>query len=181
MQEDRPEGIDVTQLNLALEQRTAGRDYHEYFIPGSIKLVLATWSKEKLDSVAKVNERMFLYRFGFKATRVAREKVIDFQNKYDLSDSEVRWLKRSGHLRVTRTEMNIDASRFMPVAGVVQLPVLSLVFIGMIFQVAYSAAPAWKQGLGQTSLALLWFGGATLLYKLYLAPWRTLKESGAIT
>lgn len=143
--------------------------------------MLATWPKEKLDRLAKNNEWMFRYRFRFTATRVVREKVIDLLNKYDLSDGDVRWLKRSGHLRASRTEMDIDPSRFMPVAGWVQLTVFSLLCTAMIFQIAFSTAPAWKQGLGQMSLALLWFGGAALIYKLYVAPWRTLKASGAIS
>ena len=50
--------IDRAQLNVALEQRVAGRDNHEYFIPGSIKLLLATSSKTKLDELAIYNERL---------------------------------------------------------------------------------------------------------------------------
>ena len=53
--------FDSAQLNLALEQRAAGRDYHEYFVPGSIKLLLATASKTKLDELAMDNERLFKY------------------------------------------------------------------------------------------------------------------------
>lgn len=117
MKDEQPQDLDITQLNQALEQRNAGRDYYEYFIPGSIKLVLATWTKEKLDRVAKDNDRLFGYRFGFKATKVVREETIDFQNKYDLSDDEIRWLKRAGHIRVTRTEFIIDRSRLMPIYG----------------------------------------------------------------
>jgi hypothetical protein len=49
--------------------------------------------------------------------RVVREQVIDFQNQYDLSDAEIRWLKRAGHLRITRTEFKVDASRLMPIYG----------------------------------------------------------------
>jgi hypothetical protein len=29
-------------------------------------------------------------------------------------------------------------------------------------------------------LAALWFAGAAMLFKLYVAPWNTLKRSGAI-
>ena len=68
----------------------------------------------------------------------------------------------------------------MPIAGWIQLSIFSALCIGMISQVAFSGAPEWKQGLGQTMLAALWFAGAAMLFKLYVAPWNTLKRSGAI-
>lgn len=42
MKEQQPDLQDNIQINLGSEQRNAARDYNEYFIPGSIKLVLAT-------------------------------------------------------------------------------------------------------------------------------------------
>lgn len=126
------------------------------------------------------NERLFHYRFGFSATRAARRQVIAIQQTYDLSDSEIRWLKHAGHLRISRTDMTLDPSRLLPVTGWIQLTVFSIVCIAMIFQVAFSGAPAWKQGLGLTILAAIWFAGAAMLFKLYVVPWNTLKRSGAI-
>ena len=168
------------QLNLAKIQRNAAGDYHEYFIPGTIKLVLATTPQTELDELAEDNGRMFRYRFGFSATRPVRLQVIELQQTYDLSDSEIRWLKHAGHLRISRTDMTVDASRLMPIAGWIQLSIFSLLCIAMILQVAFSGAPEWKQGLGQTMLAAFWFAGAAVLFKLYVAPWNTLKRSGAI-
>lgn len=180
MKDEQPQDLDITQLNLALEQRNAGRDYYEYFIPGSIKLVLATWTKEKLDCVAKDNERLFRYRFGFRATSAVREKTIDFQNKYDLSDDEIRWLRRAGHIRITRSEFIIDGSRLMPIYGWVQLSILSAILCGGIFQVALSAEPEWKRMLGQIILGLIWLGAGAVLLKMFVVPWRTLKQSGVL-
>lgn len=168
------------QLNLAKFQRNAGRDYHEYFIPSSIKLALAMTPQAELDAQAEDNDRLFRYRFGFSATRAVRRQVIAIQQTYDLSDSEIRWLKHAGHLRISRTDTTLDPSCLMPVTGWIQLTVFSIVCIAMIFQVAFSGAPAWKQGLGQTILAAIWFAGAAMLFKLYVAPWNTLKRSGAI-
>ena len=172
---------EIIQLILAKEQRNAGRDYHEYFIPGTIKLALATWRKEKLDLLAKDNGRLFGYRFGFSATRIVREKVVDFQNKYDLSDAEIRWLKRAGYLRLTRTELTIDASRLMPIYGWIQVALLSFFFSVAIFHVGFSEEPEWKRTLGQLTLGILWLGAGTVLLKLFVTPWQTLNRSGAIT
>lgn len=174
------QGAKSIQLNLAKIQRNAGRDYNEYFIPSNIKLLLATTPQAELDELAEDNGRMFRYRFGFTATRLVRHQVIELQQTYDLSDSEIRWLKHAGHLRISRTDVAIDPSRLMPITGWIQLVIFSIVCIAMIFQVAFSGAPEWKQGLGQATLAAIWFAGASVLLNLYVLPWNTLKRSGAI-
>ena len=168
------------QLNLAKLQRNAGRDYKEYFMPRNIRMVLATTPEEELDDIAESNGRMFRYRFGFEATPPVRQQVIELREKYELSDGDIRWLKRAGHLRISRTGVTIDPSRLMPIAGWIQITLFSILCVGMIFQVAFSGAPEWKQGLGQTLVAILWFAGASLLFKCHIAPWNTLKRSGAI-
>lgn len=173
--------FDSAQLNLALEQRAAGRDYHEYFIPGSIKLLLATASKTKLDEMAIANPNMFRYRFGFTATTSVRSNVIDFQTKYDLLDNEIRWLKRAGHLRVTRQELIIDTSRLMPMYGWFQVTLVSLVFAAAILQLAgVETAIPWKRDLTQIGLGAIWFCIAGILIKMFVNPWRTLKQAGAL-
>ena len=173
--------FDSAQLNLALEQRAAGRDYHEYFIPGSIKLLLATASKTKLDELAKGNERLFKYRFGFNATSTVRPQIIEFQTKYDLLDDEIRWLKRAGHLRVTRQELIIDTSRLMPMYGWFQVTLVSLVFAAAILQLAgVETAIPWKRDLTQIGLGAIWFCIAGILIKMFVNPWRTLKQAGAL-
>lgn len=176
----KEENQEIQQLNQALEQRNAGRDYYEFFIPGSIKLMLATSPKNELDKTAIDNYRLFFYRFRFRATRLVRQKIIDFQNKYDLSDDEVCWLKRAGHVCISRTEMWVDASRLVPISGWLQLALLCIFCIAMLSLLTYSGATAWKQGVGQTALVAYTMLGAVILSKLYLLPWRTLKQSGAI-
>ena len=177
MQEDQN---NITPLNLVLEQRNAGRDYHEYFIPGSIKMTLATWPKAKLDGTAAENERFFAYRFGFVATRVVRQKIIEFQNRYDFSDSEIRWLKRASHLRSTRTELIVDPGRLMPIAGWIQLTILSAICISAILLLGFSPSSEWKRSLGQVAMGGLWLFVGIFLFRYFVAPWQTLKRSGAI-
>lgn len=74
------------------------------------------------------NERLFKYWVGLNATLLVRLQVIAFQNRYDLLDDEIRWLKRAGHLRVTRHELIVDTSRMMPIYGWFQITLISLVF-----------------------------------------------------
>lgn len=173
--------FDLTQLNLALEQRVAGRDYHEYFTPGSIKALLATASKPKLDQMAIGNERLFQYRFGFKATASVRSQIIAFQNKYELLDDEIRWLKRASHIRVTRQKLIVDTSRLMSIYGWFQVALISLLFAGSILQIAgLETAIPWKRDLTQIGLGATWLAIAAILIKMFVNPWRIMKNAGAI-
>lgn len=180
MSEEQREDQECIQINLGMEQRNAGRDYHEYFIPGSIKLLLATRPQDELDRMARDNSRLFRYRFGFEPPKVVRQQVLDIQKKYDLTDQEIRWLRHAGQLQISYKEARLVPSRLMPAAGWLQLAMLSLVCIVMVFQISFSTAPAWKQALGQLFVSGFWFGSAWILNNLYLAPWRTLKRTGAI-
>ncbi len=171
----------INQINLALEQRNAGRDYYEFFIPGSIKLALATWPKAKLDAHSIDNGYMFRYRFGFEPTPIVRQQIIEIQNKYHYTDEEVRWLKRSRHFAISRNSLKIETSPLMPAVGWLQIIMLSLFCISMVLKIEFSQAPEWNRGLGTLSLMGIWFAGSWILYKLYLYPWKTLKQSGAIT
>ncbi len=171
---------EAVQINLGTDQRNAAGDYHEYFIPGSIKLVLATWSKAKLDETALDNSTMFRYRFGFEPPMVVRKQVLDIKNQYDLTDREVRWQRHSGQLIISRNEARLKPALVLPIAGWILSFILSLVCIGMVFIIASSAAPAWKQALGEITVFGIWFGVFWIINILHFAPWRAIKRSGGI-
>lgn len=180
MKEQQPDLQGRIQVNLGSEQRNAARDYHEYFIPGSISLVLSTWTQEKRNSTALDNSNFFRYRFGFEPPKVVRQQVLEIQKKHDLTDREVRWLHRSGQLRASGTEAKLVPTRLMPLAGWIQVTLFSIVCILMTLQIAVSNAPALKQALGQLIVFGLWFGGCFMLNSLLLSPWQTLKRAGVI-
>ena len=170
----------VIQLNLAPVERNAGRDYHEHGSAGTVQQMLATWDMDKLDRQAKTNPYMFKIRYGFEATTAVRAKVVDFQKRYELYDVEIKWLKRSGHIRTTRQDMRIDASRTMPIIGWTQVGFFTLVVALMVLQICFSGAPEWKQGLGLLLLTSFWFGIAWVMHRLYIGPWQILKRAGVI-
>lgn len=180
MKEQQSAPQDSIQINLIGEQRKATGDYNEYFIPGSIKLALATWTQEKRNSMALNNSDFFRHRFGVEPSKVARQQVLELQGKHDLSDREVRWLHRSGQLKVSRTEAKLIPSRLMPAVGWIQVSILSFACLAMTLQIAASNAPAWKQALGQLIISGLWLGGAYMLNSLLLAPWQTLRRAGVV-
>ncbi len=167
-------------INLGHKQRNASRDYNEIVIPGSMKILLATWKQERQNSMAVENSYFFRYRFGFEAPKAARKQVLAIQNEFDLTDREIRWLRRSGQLNVSRTEAKLAPSRLMPAAGWIQVSILSFACLVMAMQIAVSSAPAWKQALGQLMVCGLWFGGAYMLNSLMLAPWGMLKRVGLV-
>lgn len=115
------------QLNVALEQRNALRDYHEHQLSGSIETILATWSKEKLDEAALDNGRMFAHRFGFETTQPVRQIILELQKRFDFSDREIRSLKRAGYLRIERDNVRIEASRVWHIVSWFQLAFLLLI------------------------------------------------------
>lgn len=177
----QPEQHDrVIQLNLADAQRIAARDYHEHVTPSTVELMLATWDMEKLDHQAKTNPYMFKLRYKFEETTIVRSQVVDFQRKHDLSDREIFWLKRSGHVRTTRTVMRIDTSRTLPILGWAQIVFFSLIIVLMVLQVGFSKAPEWQQGLGFLSLLGLWFSIVWVMNKLYIWPRQVLMQAGAM-
>lgn len=171
---------EITQVNHASIQRNAGRDYHEHFSLSTIKLVLATWSKAELDAKSLDNSMMFKCRFGFETHEAVRKQVLEIKNRYDFSDREIRWLRYSGQLVITPNEAKLKPSPVMPLLGWAQLVLFSLICLGMMLQITFSAAPAWMQAACQLTVSGISFGVFWLVNALYLAPWRTLKRSGAL-
>ena len=174
--------LDVaTQINLALEQRNAARDYHEYFVPGSIKLLLATRSLEKLNQMALANSRMFRYRFGFEPPRLqVRQQVLDIQKNFELTDEEIRWLRHAGHLVISRHEAKIVVTRLSPISGWLQMTALSMVCGALIIQINLSGTFTWNHAVALLAVSSIWIGLGWFLNSLYLAPWRTIKRSGIL-
>lgn len=171
---------EITQVNLASIERNAGRDYHEHFSPRTIKLVLATWSKAELDAQSLDNSMMFQYRFGFETHEAVRKQVLEIKNRYDFSDREIRWLRYSDQFIITSNEAKLKPSQVIPLLGWAQLCLFSLICLGMMLQITFSSAPLWQQAVGEIAVAGISFGVFGILNALYIAPWRTLKRSGAL-
>lgn len=165
------------QLNLGETQRNAGRDYHEVLALQSVEVFLAVTPQAEIDRITLDNVNLFRHRFGFEAPRRrVREQVLAIQQTNEYADREIRWLRRSGQLRVGRDQAHLAPSRSMVVAGWLQLAVLGLVCAAMVFSIAFSASPPWKQMLGQSIVAAVCLAGAWVLRKLYIEPWRLVRH-----
>ncbi len=179
-----PQESDTTkslQFNLASDQRNAARDYHEYSVPGSIEVALATLPKAKLDKIALDNSRMFWHRFGFEPPEVVRKQVLDIKNEHDYSDRDIRALHIGSQLDIKPHEARLKPNRYYYWFGCLQAGLFGLMSFAWMLQIKFSIAPAWKQGLGELFIAALFFSTFWILNKLYFAPWRLLKRSGALS
>lgn len=170
-----------TQRNQGESLRVAGRDYHEHmYVPDSVKLYLASKPDANLDREALGNERLFYYRFGLDLPRAAREQIIALKQKHGFTDRQMRLLRLSGQLRIRRDRAWLVLDRSMAVAGWIQLGVLALFCVAMVFAIAFSAAPSWKQLAGQFIVAIVGLAGAWVLKKLYIEPWRLVRNAEGV-
>jgi hypothetical protein len=174
------ESVDISQLNLGQANRNAGRDYYEMLIPGSIKLVLATQSRERLNEMAQDNNYLFKYRFGFEATTPVRKQIIDMINRYDFSDKEIRILKRSGQLVINRADAKLKKPSHWVMAlgwfyvGLVGLAVFARLFTLTQNKELESVEQALQVALTYALFALvIW-----VIMTIFILPGRILKQSG---
>lgn len=174
-EEQQPQTV---QVNLGESQRNAGRDYHEVLALQSMELFLAVTPQDEIDRITLDNVNLFRRRFGFEAARRSvREQVLAIRQASEYTDSDIRWLRRAGQLRVNRDRAWLVQDRSMVVAGWIQIGVLALVCMAMIFVIAFSTAPAWKQTIGQAAVATACFAAMWILNKLYIEPWRLVRHA----
>jgi hypothetical protein len=168
------------QTNTGTDQRSAARDYFEYNGHGSIEFAMATWTTEKLNVTAARNPRLFKHRYGFEASTPIRSEVIAFQSAYDLQDSDIKRLKRTGFIQIRRHTMKVDKSLLMPVLGWLQILLLGGMVSLMFLMIGTSSAPEWKQGLGFAVLGLFAAVFIALIARIYILPRKVLKDCGAL-
>ena len=175
------EPVDISQLNLGQANRNAGRDYYEMLIPGSIKLVLATTKRERLNEMAQDNSYLFKYRFGFEATTPVRKQVIDMLNRYDFSDKEIRILKRSGQLVINRTSAKLKKpSRWVTALGWFYIGLVGLAVFTRLFTLTKNNELQSIEQAIQVALTYAVFAVALwAIMTTFILPSRILKQSGA--
>lgn len=170
------------QVNAAESQRNAHRDYNEVLAPQSVGLYLAVTPQEEIDALTLNNATLFRRRFGFEAAKeTVRAQVLDMRQRHEMTDREIRWLRYSGLLHVTRDEAKLVPDRRIPMVGWFQLALFSPLFVIWVFQIGFSDGAAWKLFLGQAAVAALWFGAIWGLSKLYIEPWRLLRKVGVLS
>lgn len=172
-EEQQPQTVHV---NLSKGQRNAGRDYHEMQASQSLEVFLAITPQEEIDRLTLNNVNLFRHRFCFEVPRRhVREQILAIRQTNEYTDQEICWLRRAGQLRIRRDRAWLVPDRSMVVAGWVQIAAITLVCLVMIFAIAFSAAPAWKQTIGQAVVVMVFFAATWILNKLYIEPWRLVR------
>lgn len=175
--QDEPSSI---QVNIGEHQRNAGRDFVEVILIQSTEVFLETAPEEVIDEKTLHNPRLFKRRFGIEiANPEVRANTLALRRKMKLTDSEMRGLRKAGHLLLQPEKVELQPSRLSTFFGQFQLLLLSLFCAMCILQIALGSAPESKRLLGQLCFAAIWFGGTGVLHRLYIEPARVLKRIGA--
>ena len=113
-------------LNIGYQQRVSGGDYFEFRKYDSVDLLLATETKENLNNLAINNERVFQKRFGFYASEGIRKQFVEMISEIDLSDHEIKWLKRAGFLSIKQHKIDVDSWSFVMTISCFAIAVFSV-------------------------------------------------------
>ncbi|WP_341677279.1 hypothetical protein [Niveibacterium sp. SC-1] len=147
--------------------------------PASMRLVLALTPSEELDQRASDNAYFFAARFGFDANTQVREQVLRIQSQHQLTDREIRILKRGKILQIRNQQVSLEHPRSRRISSQVQIVCLSAFAVMMVLALT-GIKPSLTQSLIQLGIMVTW---AVLTFPVYwfaLRPWRVLKDAGLV-
>lgn len=161
--------------------RNAGNDYTENTVNNYFDH--HTWKQQSpmavLNQVAIGNETYFIERFGFDASEEQRRQVLAIKEHFDLTDTNIRVLKRSGALTVVKGQPVKLYSDWIGFAACMILLVLcalvvflfsSLMFIGgnnLLLEISISAV-----------LIAIYVYFFKDMHRLAIQPAKILRENG---
>lgn len=174
----------TTQINIADEQRNAGRDFNEYHIRyfNDPKVLMLSLPEEKLDQLSIESGNNFLYRFKRDFSPNIRKKVIVFKQQYHWTEREVKNLLATGGISVNRRteEVKLYQERYSYIFGLIVMGVMTVYY--MLFILLISSATnvvAWKQTLAQLTVAGICAGTLWVFNWMLISPYRLLQRSKA--
>ena len=127
------------------------------------------------DDLAIENETVFHVRFGFDCNRFWRGKVVEFKQKRDLTDRDIRALHRNGLLQFGNGALEISRWWWiMPTLGALHIAMTAFPIVHLILLVFFVHPPRTVSDL----LAVVAFAGIYTavvwsLHWFYIAPIRT--------
>ncbi len=121
-------------------------------------------------------EEAFHSRFGFDAPRRQRGLLLEFKHRADLTDREIRHLKRCGCLKFDRDSVAIIAPQWVEWFGWTQLALLAL--LGVMAATAFQLVPQPKLIHVAALIAMLAAPAylAWRIHKIYIAPRKILRR-----
>lgn len=168
----------VIQLNLGSQSRNSARDYVEVSVPDSVKTFLMVTPTAQLDKLAIDNERMFEARYGFRPGKAARKQVIALQHQYDLTDTEVISLRRSGQLTVRPKDQTVRVASdpVVPVAGGIYLFLITALCVSWVIDILLVKGQEDRKALSIVVIGGLWTGVIWYTSTRMIGPWQMIKQ-----
>jgi hypothetical protein len=132
----------------------------------------AEWLPKQQDLAALQHEEIFKKRFGFDANRRRRQQVLAFKHEADVTDAEIRVLKRSHCLVFSGEGVGISAPKSVAWWGCLMIFVLGLLMTLPLLK--------WNSGalkniwdiliIALVEMLLLYF--SKLTYDIYIRPYQ---------
>lgn len=171
----------TTQINIADEQRNAGRDYIEYHIRhfNDPKLLMLSLPEKELDQLSMENGRHFHYRFGKDFNQNIRQKVIMLKQQYYWTDAEIRKLLITGGICVNRhaDEVKLYREHYSYYCAWVLIAGTSIYYIMLILLISSASNPeAWRTMLAQFTAAGMCAATLWLFHWMFISPYHLLKK-----
>lgn len=125
------------------------------------------------EALAYVDEKEFSRRFALKWPRRERGWLLDFQREMGgLSDADIRWLARSGTLKVGSSGVRLAAPRYLTVYGWYCIVALWIcVGVPLLHGVSH-ATEAWRAAVVFSVGMLLLIAATRFLWLFHILPGR---------
>jgi len=175
----------TTQINIADEQRNAGRDFIEYHIRhfNDPKLLMLSVPEKELDQQSIQSGRHFGYRFGGDFNPNIRKKVIALKQQHNWTEREVKNLLATGGISVNRRteEVKLYQDKYTYIFCWAAMGIMSAYYILFILLISSAThAVAWKQTLAQLTIAGLCMATFWLFNRRVITPYRLLQRANAV-
>jgi hypothetical protein len=174
--------IEIIQTINAEQAQNAGHDFYainlESYSGKALNDLLNTLPMDKLDTLARQNERVFAKRFGFDACAAVRRKVITLSREHDLTDRELRHLKQAGNLEIHGTTVGLRRIRIAPVIGWIGMGILVFFLLVLTAGIELRAGPAWRKLLAECILGASFLGSAHILGRTCILPGQIFRRIG---
>jgi hypothetical protein len=168
--------VSTVQLIAAPGVRAAQRDYLE-MPPASIRVLLATSTEEELQEDAATNPYLFKHRFGVQLPRKARDEIIALVDRLQLTDEEVRWMRRGGALRLEGGKVRPESGHWGLAIGMFYLLAMTSFCGSYLLAIGLSTPSGPAAGLVSANLAALLVATGWLCSKLFFTPWRVCRRA----
>lgn len=100
---------------------------------------------EQSDEAVLEQERAFKKRFGFDLNQRQRNQLIDLKHRADLTDREIRLLKRTGSLVFRSTGAEISTANIVEAWGYAQIVATTLLMLAVLLMLGISETPTLAQ------------------------------------